>query len=201
MARQPAKDQSKPLSRRVLVSIRRDQTTETPRVVWQHEIPILEAVFGEGNVRPVDPAVLDEGYTPKASPDMLIHNKRQDTIAPPSQTAALGYVFNGDPRAEYERLAAAYGKHQEQDATVVEYVYGRFQVGRFEQVVGAAELDDLPDAQLRSLILASGYLPEVNHTATEEDRRQVSAARAAFDRLGRDDLVKLADEIGVMAFA
>lgn len=199
MARQPASN--KTLSRRVLVNVRRDQTTETPRVIWQHEIPVLEAIFGEGNVKPVDPATLDEGYSARATPDMLIHNKKQDTIRPPSETAALGFVFCGDPRAEYERMAAAYGKHAERDATVVEYVYDRFQTGRFSTVVGAAELDDLPDAQLRSMILATGYLPQVNHAATDAEKREVAAAHAEFAKLGRDALLKIADEIGVMATA
>jgi hypothetical protein len=189
------------LSRRVLVTIVRDQTSSTPRVVWQHEIPILEAIHGEGNVKPVDAKTLDEGYTPKVTAEMLVHNKRQDTIQPPSDCVGLGFVFAGDARSEYERLAEAYGKHREQDASVVQFVYGRFQEGRFAMVVGEAELEDMPDRQLRGLITGTGYLPDLHEKATPEERREYAEAHAAFNALPRADLVELAQQLGVMSFA
>lgn len=152
---------SKILSRRVLVNIRRDQTAATPRAVWQHEIPILEDVFGEGSAQVVeDPAkLLDEGYSARPGPDLTPHNKKQDPIPRPSESIGLGWVFAGDPQAEYDRLAACYGMHPEVKQTYAEHVYGRFQTGRFSLVVGAAELDDMPDDQLRHTVLGWGADP------------------------------------------
>lgn len=167
MARKPATD--KPLSRRVLVLIHRDQTAATSRVLWQHEIPILEAIFGEGNVKPVDASTLDEGYNPKASPEMLIFNKKQDPIAKPSESQGLGYVFIGDPRVEYDRLANLYGRHPDVNETFAEHVYGRFQRGDFARLVGKPELDDLPDAQLLDLARSYGAEPEKLAAAKTSD--------------------------------
>lgn len=178
MARKPATD--KPLSRRVLVLIHRDQTAATSRVLWQHEIPILEAIFGEGNVKPVDPATLDEGYSAKASPEMLIFNKKQDPIGKPSESQCLGHVFIGDPGVEYQRLADLYGRHPEVNQTFAEHVYGRYQSGQFSRLVGSPELDDLPDAQLLDLARSYGAEPD-----------KIAAAKTS------DAVLALAQSVGV----
>lgn len=189
---------SKQLSRRVLVTIDRDMTSKTPRVVWQHEIPILEAVHGEGKVAVVEVASLDEGYNAKPTPDMLVHNKRQDAIAPPSKTMGIGHVFIGDPRAEYDRLGAVYGRHPEVNETFAENVYGRFQVGRFAAMVGEPELDDLPDEQLRDLARAYGGAPaDATFKATDEERRACAAAIAAFNTAPREQLLEACQQLGV----
>jgi hypothetical protein len=112
--RKTATDTDKILSRRVLVKIRRDQTTSTPRVVWHHEYPILEAIHGEGNVEIEDATVADEGYSPKPAPDLAIFNKLQDKIHRPSETLSLGFVFFGDHRSEFDRLCNLYDRHPEE---------------------------------------------------------------------------------------
>lgn len=154
MPRKPASD--KQLSRRILVLIDRDMTAKTSRVIWQHEKPILEAIFGDGKVADVEPVALNEGYSGKPSPDMLHYNKKQDPILPPSETQGLGFVFIGDPRAEFDRLSAIYGRHPEVNETMCENVYGRFQQGRFEMVLGKPTIEDLPEAQIASLIQSYG---------------------------------------------
>lgn len=162
------------LSRRVLVTIRRDQTATTPRVIWQHELPILEEMFGEGNVAVVEPTTLDEGYNPRTSRELLIYNKEQDKILPPSETANIGFVFTGDPQAEFQRLVAAYGMHVEDRVSNAEKVYGRFQDGKFAAVLGTASLEDLPPAQLRQLI--TDYAgPERAKATKDEDLATVAA--------------------------
>lgn len=173
-----ARDEPKLLSRRVLVVVKRDQTTATPRVVWQHEIPILEAIFGEGNVTLPDPSTMDDGYSPKIARELLIYNKSQDPILPPSETASIGFVFIGSPAVEYERLVGAYGMHPEVRQSYCENVYGRFQENRFSGVLGRATLEDLPEAQLRQLVRDFGG----------EDRAKDMKA---------EDLSKLAAELGV----
>lgn len=190
-----ARKDSKTLSRRVLVVVERDMTTKTPRVVWEHEVPVLEAIFGEGNVKPEDPKTMDEGYSPKASPDMLIHNKRMDAAARPSESAGIGFVFHGDPRGEYERLAAQYGKHAEVDMPVVEYVYQRFQTGRFEAMVGRADFEDMPPAQLREIVISHGYLPQISDDATPDERKAADEVRRNLFAMGQAELVKLAEEV------
>lgn len=201
MARQPAKETAaydKPLSRRVLVNIKRDQTATTPRVVWQHEIPILEQIFGDGNVQEVAPATLDEGYSTKQTPDMLVHNKKQDPIKRPSESLSLGWVFVGNPQTEYERLCSAYGRHTEMPVPNCEHVYGRFQAGAFEKLVGKPELSDLPDDQLRDLIKAWGFeIPQTDTKSTPEQIEKAAEARAKFNAMTGEELVGLAESIGV----
>ena len=204
MARKPAPTDTdsevmeKPLSRRVLVTIRRDQTTVTPRVVWLHEIPILQVIFGEDEVREADASAMDEGYRAKASADMLPHNKRQDPILPPSQTNGLGYVFIGNAEAEYQRLVAAYGKHIEKPEPNVETVYGRLSSGRFRSIIGRPALDDLPDAQLRDLILSHGHpMPIATKESTAAEQAEYAKAWADFRKLSHDALVTLAEQTGV----
>jgi hypothetical protein len=194
----PKKSADLSFSRRVLVQIRRDQTTETPRVVWAHEVPILQVIFGEGEVRQVETSAMDDGYKPKASADMMPHNKRQDPILPPSETAGLGYVFVGNAQAEYERLIAAYGRHVDVPQPNVEYVYGRFSRGDFARIVGRPSLDDLPDSQLRDLILSYGHhMPIATHDSTDAERAQAATAWADFRSMGHAELVKLAEQTGV----
>jgi len=198
MPRKPAAAEEKPLSKRVLVLIKREQTTATPRVVWRHERPILEAIFGDGNAEEIDPETMNEGYTPKASPQLLIHNKKQDIAAKPSEAAGVGYVFIGDPRAEYERLVAAYGMHPEIKESFAEHVFGRFQSGMFATIVGSPTLEDLPEQQLRDLISAYGYtMPEATYQSDDDERKQATQARAHFLALSHAELVKTAQEYGV----
>lgn len=193
-----AQTDSADVSRRVLVNIKRDQTTATPRVVWRHEIPILEGIFQEGNVVEIDPTTLDEGYNPRASADLLTYNKQQDVFRRPSESLGLGFAFVGDPRAEYERLGACYGMHPEVKQSWVENVYGRFSSGLFARTVGTPDLKDLPEAQLRQLLISFGYtLPIVNYESTEAERKAASAEAAKFQTLPKDELLKLAADVGV----
>lgn len=193
MPRKAANPQA--LSRRVLVSVDRGITDNTARVVWQHEIPLLEAIHGEGKVVPVDPKGLDEGYSSKINPALLIHNKASDPTERPSEAQALGYVFAGDVAAEYERLAQVYGRHPEVPVSVVEHVYGRFAEGRFSRLVSQGDIDDMPAKQLRDIIIDNGYLPQIGEFSTDEDRRDASRKRAALMAMSRDELLKIAETL------
>lgn len=192
-----AADSTKILSRRVLVVITRDAMTKTPRVIWQHEKPILEAIFAEGNVVEVDPSTMDEGYQAKAAPELLIHNKKQDQIPKPSDSASLGFVFVGNPQSEYSRLEAAYGRHPEINVSMVEHVYGRFQEGRFTSVVSGADVEDMPDGQIRELAKSYGYLPEVSKDSTDAEKVDARAKQLELATMPRDKLLKLTEDLGV----
>ena len=93
MARHPAPNftSSKVLSRRILVNIKRDVMEVTPRVIWQHELPILQELFDD--VKEVEPSTLDEGYEAKPRPDMLPYNKTMETVQRPSQSIGIGAVL------------------------------------------------------------------------------------------------------------
>lgn len=191
-------DRETHVSRRVLVTIKRDQTTATPRVIWQHELPILEAVFGEGNVVEIDRAALDEGYTARVQPSMLVHNKRQDAPTRPSDAAGLDFVFIGNAQAEFDRMGFVYGRHPEVNQSFVENVYGRMSVGAFKRALGKPTLATLPSEQLRALALAYGFaLPVTSKDSSESDKKAAADAYATFYGLPHAALVKLAEECGV----
>lgn len=185
------------LSRRMLVQIKRDMTDVAPRVIWAHELPILEAIFGEGSVESIDPSKLDDGYVSKIPASQLIYNKQQDPVRKPSEVAKLGYVFTGDPRAEFERLASAYGRHPEVNESFAEHVFGRYQTGNFAKLIGKPEMDDLPDGQIRELIEAFGFVPVITEKPTDSERAEYEKARKRLYGANRAQLLKLAEEIGV----
>lgn len=189
--------ESRVLSRRVLMLVMSDMTAQMPRIMWQHEIPILEAVFGEGKVKPVDTSTLDEGYTGKVLPTMMPFNKSQDAPVRPSETQGIGWVFVGDPRAEYDRLATVYGRMPDEPRPVVEHVYGRFQEGRFSAVVGAAEVEDLPESQLRDLINGYGFIPVVAADSTDAEKQKAREKQVQLMKAERAELLTIAESLGV----
>lgn len=196
---QPA-DPVRKLSRRVLVNIKRDTMTVTPRVVWQHELPILEAMFGEGSVLPADPATLDEGYASRATADLKPFNKTQEDFRRPSEMQGIGYVFHGDAKSEFARMKELYGRSgAEGDAKAwfAEMVYGRESEGRFAAVLGQPTLDDLPEEQLRAILRNYGYLQHVDYNADEAEKVAASKRSAEFMTLPKDKLLKAAKEFGV----
>lgn len=185
------------ISRRVAVLVKHasDNNTAVPTVVWQHEVPILESIHGEGKVQEIPNDKLNEHFKARASADLLIHNKSQDPFIPPSDSLGVGFAFTGSHEAEYQRLAMVYGKHPEINQALVEHIYGRFASGRFEEVVGQAEFADMPAAQLRQLIRGHGYVPTTDRESSDDD---VADARAKLKKLSdatHEQLVDLASQI------
>lgn len=192
--RKPASAQ---LSRRIAVLVKHgsDINTQIPKVVWAHEVPILEAVHGEGKVEEIPTTKINEHYRAKATADLLVHNKAQDGFIPPSDALGVGFVFAGDLEAEYHRLAAVYGKHKDIDIPLVEHIYGRFQSGKFEELIRPGEIADMSDAQLRQLIRGHGYVPFVDKEATQEQRADATAKHKEVNEASRERLVELAEEL------
>lgn len=195
--RKTASDTPKMLSTRTLVVVSRDQTAATPRTVWAHEIPILEAIFGEGMVRVQEPEALDEGYNPKPSPELLIYNKQQDKIRRPSETQGLGFVFVGDPRNEFERLCSLYGRHPDVNQPYAEYIFGRFDSGKFKSLVGSPDLADLPDDQLRALVTQYGFIPTVGERASDAEKQAQVDRQRELAEASNEALLKIAAELSV----
>jgi len=198
MARQSAAP-TKQLSRRILVTVRRDELVAPSVVIFQHEFPILEMMFGEGKVIELDPKVLDHEYTDRPDRSLLPHNKVQDKGARPSDSNRLGYVFIGDPRSEYDRLIGAYGKRFDDDGRpegdIVTLVYGRFHEGRFTSALGTPTHADLPAGQLIDIAIDSGYLPTVAHDAPREERQAVAEQERKLRAMSHPELLKLVTEL------
>ncbi len=97
----------------VKVSVHRNPMERHVSVVHDYEVPILNAMFGDENVQ-LEP--FDEG-------------EAYDT----------GDI---DPAGEYERLGARYGAN-ESGVPWVQFVYGRFEDGHFEdQCTGSGDTSD-----------------------------------------------------------
>lgn len=82
------------------VKVRRDAHTISPTVVAEHELPILQTIFGDENIQtlaggPIDASALKE-------------------------TDAAGVIELSD--SEFDRLAAKYGANEK--GVIVEQVYG-----------------------------------------------------------------------------
>lgn len=198
MPRQAEPRQSdKQLSRRIAVLVDRDPMLKTPRAIWQHEFPILEEIFGEDKVTEIDAKVLDDGYVATVNPSMLAYNKTQDAIDRPSANLGIGHVFTGNPEVEYQRLAEVYGRHPEENILLVEKVYGRSREGRFQRMLGMPDLADLPEKQLRSLIVDYGYAPEPHKDASQDEKNAAFAKRKELAAMSMDGLIKIAQEVGV----
>jgi hypothetical protein len=135
------------MSKRILALVSRSGggthvTDQTPTVVWDHEIAILEEIHGEGTVEVVEhDNILDNTIT----------SKRREQIEHIVKVSGLGIEFQGDPFEEYQRLTAKYGMHPDVRMMVVEKVYGSFRDGRFSQIVGNGGYEEMTIAQLREL--------------------------------------------------
>lgn len=197
---QPASNSAasdKQLSRRIHITVNRDITSKASATIWQHEKPILEALFGESSIAEVPAETLDEGYSGTIRPDMLIYNKTQDKIPRPSESHGMGFVFIGNAEAEYDRLTRAYGRLKDETRDTVEVVYGRAADRKFEYLLGKPELEDLPDAQLRGLILDYGYAPIPHKDASADEKNEVHKLRKALAEADTAALVALANQVGV----
>lgn len=193
--RSPARNALIPRRVAVLVRQRLDNNTHTPKIVWQHEVPLLEAIHGEGNVTDIPNDKLNEHFKAKASADLLPWNKSQDAFMPPSDALGVGFVFTGNLEAEYERLASVWGKHPEINVTMVEHVYGRFQTGKFAELFQPGSLEDMPVAQLRQVIRGHGYVPIVDKDSTAEQRKEAETRHRELGTATRERLLELAQEI------
>ena len=90
------------------------------KVVYEHEIPILEHIFGGGNVQRY---AKHEWHTPK---DKKYQVQNKDPVS--HHVVEIGYD------EEWARLQSAYGmKDGADNVSIVEYIYGRLEDGRLEK--------------------------------------------------------------------
>ena len=103
-------------SKRILVLVDRSMTDKTPKLIWEHEVPLLEEIHGQGTIITIDVEKLDKM---------------------PMDHYGIGESFKcADIAMEYDRLATVYGMHDKVELPVVEKVYGSLVEGRFERALG-----------------------------------------------------------------
>jgi hypothetical protein len=173
------------MSKRVLVVVSRGVTDATPVRVWEHEVPILDAVHGEGAVRRLQVKDLVEKKNQKTTvlpgttqtviqrdlaADHPLKKVELESIATHELLARhlkLGEEFDGDPRQEYQRLVDVYGMHKEYKMPNVEYVYGRESEGRFLKSLGVKPPEEMNIAELRAALEKNGIEYEQKNTKNE----------------------------------
>lgn len=161
------------MSKRVLVLVQRsgngaNVTDKTPTVVYEHEVPILEEIHGEGSIEVIEDTddILDKSVT----------KDRKKTIDHIVKTAGIGQDFTGDPFEEYQRMAAKYGMHTEVRMSNVEKVYGSYRDGGFTKATGTGDdYEELTLAQLRTLCDELG----IQYRANDKRVGLISAVRDA----------------------
>lgn len=142
----------------VLVRVRRGITDDTPTLVFPWEVPILEAVHGEGNV-----IEADERETMKWLEMTGVHQPKDTTMElhGGSKKVIEMYDPSMDIGSEYVRLQNKYGMHFEKPIFYVEDVYGPLRNGQFE----AAVLENIPEGAREgrmTRILAEGGADTMN---------------------------------------
>lgn len=144
------------MSERVWARVQRagqgsNMTDQTPVVIWTHEIAILNEIHGEDSVTVIDDVseLVDASVRASVDRDGTKVN-RSVLIERRVKELGLGQQFDTDPAEEYSRLAMVYGMHDEVKMPVVQYVYGRFEEGRFTKALGVEALEDLSIQDLRS---------------------------------------------------
>lgn len=99
--------------------IRRDANTVTPIEVPEHEVPILQSIYGEESIHNIDGKRIDE--VGLASADVVADVER-------------------DPSTEFDRLAARYGGND--DGLIVEQIYGKKAARGLEARITAIAAED-----------------------------------------------------------
>lgn len=89
-------------AKKISILIQRSPMENIAKTVWAHEIPVLEAIHGEGKI--------------KVNPDGQIYQSED--------------LLNVADESEYSRLARAYGRHKERGISNVEHVFGHEAEGK-----------------------------------------------------------------------
>lgn len=162
------------MSKRVLALVTRAGggrlTDKTPVTIWEHEIPILEVVHGEGCVQVLDISELvgpDNTVTVLAGTNQVVTKEEREGLHPGLKGATfeerpldevmtknlnLDKIFEGDPRDEFERLGMKYGMNMEIPISNCQFVYGRFDEGRFTEACGVKEYHTMSVTNLRKML-------------------------------------------------
>lgn len=167
-----------PKTPRVIVNVKRGPTDTIGKVVFRHEIPLLEEIHGEGNVAVItdtdpDGRKLMRSALKGKGPVISVEEFPEDDLGADATVIMKHFDPADDPREEYNRMELVYGRHAEKPMSVVEAVYGRFQEGRFTAAVRgdmvrgkpqltAADIEAMkgPEIQERLVELRVEYAPQ-----------------------------------------
>lgn len=137
------------------VEVKRDTNTTYVRDVPEWEVPILEFIFEEGNVKPtekfIDVTAQYAGKTARVGEENVA---TRDAAGYPVQAAV-----------EFDRLVRAYGADSQSGVPYVASVYGQASagvraLGRAIQDAKAAEAEAAPKAAGRAKKVRAGTEPE-----------------------------------------
>ncbi len=95
------------------VTIYKSVEVSIAKTIYEHEIPVLEQVFGDGNV------VIYKRH------DLVFPKGKKYQVEAPDPV--VYQVEDIDYEEEYFRLETAYGQKSQSDITNVEYVYGKLE--------------------------------------------------------------------------
>ena len=105
------------LAKRCGILIHKDITNTTPKVVYEHEIPVLNFKFGAKNIK-------------------RTRMERWISVDPKKPNVHRGYkrwpIVEIDHDSEFGRLLMMYGKHEESGDICVERAYGYFDERKLE---------------------------------------------------------------------
>lgn len=153
------------LAKRCGVIINKGVMEQTCKVVWEHEIPVLEFKFGAGNI------------TRQKLPRYVYRGDNTPQVEMGIQRFPIVEI---DHDEEYSRLMNAYGRHELENKYVCEMAYGYMQERKMEQ---------LNELKYRPLILAGHHFipaPKVEEKEYDDGLGEI------FDEVpeGKLDLVK-----------
>lgn len=161
----------------VLILVRRGLTDDTATMVYPWEVPILEVIHGEGNVREA------EGPETAKWLRMTGVNQPADTVTElhgGGVKTAQAYDPSLDITAEYGRMEQKYGRHAEMPQSNVENVYGPLKNGQFEAAVLENLPDDLREGRVARILMESGASQLSGaQVRTALDQRKIKFRRAS----------------------
>ena len=112
------------LARKCDVLIYQSNLSTIPKQVYEHEIPVIETIFGEGTVTKYDYKPMVFAKDKSTGKDMSYQVQ--------STESATYDVEEVEHDEEYMRMMDLYGKHQTIDIFNVTHVYGRQEDNKME---------------------------------------------------------------------
>jgi len=128
------------LARKCDVLIYQSNLSTIPKQIYEHEIPVIETIFGDGSVTKYDYKPMVFAKDKSTGKDMSYQVQSTESVA-----YDVEEVEHDD---EYMRMMDLYGKHQTIDIFNVTHVYGRQEDNKME-VKGKELYENLPKAKPR----------------------------------------------------
>lgn len=149
------------LAKRCGILINKGVMEQTCKIVWEHEIPVLEFKYGPGNI------------TRQKIPRYVYRGDNKPQVEMGIQRFPIVEI---DHDEEYSRLMNTYGRHEQENKYVCEMAYGYMQERKMEQ---------LNELKYRPLILAGHHFIEKPKI---EEKEYDDGLGEIFDEVPEDKL-------------